>query len=86
MIQKETQERMVIKIEGMYVCRMKYPMFLLILKLSESLGYEPVRGKDGGRVWKKGQGQSEIIDKKERIEKWGGRGRWHNLGVPKSAL
>lgn len=55
MIQKETQERMVIKMEGMYVCRMKYPMFLLILKLSESLGYEPVRRKDGVTVWK-GQG------------------------------
>lgn len=41
--------------EGMYVCRMKYPMFLLILKLSESLGYEPVRRKDGVTVWK-GQG------------------------------
>ncbi len=38
---------MVIKMEGIYVCRMKYPMFLLILKLSESLGYEPVRRKDG---------------------------------------
>lgn len=36
---------MVIKIEGMYVCKMKYPMFLLIRKLRESLGYEPERGK-----------------------------------------
>lgn len=82
MIQKETQERMVIKMEGMYVCKMKYPMFLLILKLSESLGYEPVRRKHGVIVWyRAGQSENTSVKKKER------RGKcWHNLRVPKSAL
>ena len=85
MIQKETQERMVIKMEGIYVCRMKYPMFLLILKLSESLGYEPVRRKDGVIVGGKEQGHSENTSVEEKRERKGGK-RWHNLRVPKSAL
>lgn len=59
---------MVIKMEGMYVCRMKYPMFLLILKLSESLGYEPVRRKGWSDSLEKRAGQSE-----RKKHQWGGK-------------
>lgn len=51
---------MVIKMEGMYVCRMKYPMFLLILKLSESLGYEPVGKRDAVTVGKEKNRKGEV--------------------------
>lgn len=75
MIQKETQERMVIKMEGIYVCRMKYPMFLLILKLSESLGYEPVRRADGVIGWKRaGQSENTSVEEKKKGEKGGNVG------------
>lgn len=58
---------MVIKMEGMYVCRMKYPMFLLILKLSESLGYEPVKRKHGVIVWERaGQSENTSVKKKKK--------------------
>lgn len=53
--------------EGIYVCRMKYPIFLLILKLSESLGYEPVRKKDG-QEWKSKTGEKTSVTKGERGE------------------
>lgn len=50
---------MVIRMEGMYVCRMKYPMFLLILKLSESLGYEPGNRKQDAVVVGEEEGGTE---------------------------
>lgn len=60
---------MVIKIEGIYVCKMKYPMFLLILKLSESLGYAPVRREDGGWVILEQEKSENTLVKKRKRKK-----------------
>lgn len=64
---------MVIKMEGMYVCRMKYPMFLLILKLSESLGYEPVRRTQGVIVWKRARLNTSVRKEKEKKKERSGK-------------
>ncbi|KAK0148263.1 hypothetical protein N1851_011803 [Merluccius polli] len=41
---------MVIRVDGMYVCRMKYPMFLFSLKLSDNRGHAPQTKQTGAQT------------------------------------